>query len=71
MYRFSYEERCTISRYLTWLITNIPDHFMNLVVCTQLPSEGAEELIENALRRFKVRNIRKVTWLKTAYPLLK
>jgi len=53
----------SIGRYLTWLITNMPDHFMNLVVCTQLPSEGASELIENALTHFRSLNIRKLSWL--------
>lgn len=53
----------SIGRYLTWLITNIPDHFMNLVVCTQLPSEGTDELIENALAHFRSLNIRKLSWL--------
>lgn len=36
---------------------------MNLVVCTQLPSEGADELIENAMTHFRSMNIGKVTWL--------
>jgi GNAT superfamily N-acetyltransferase len=53
----------SIGRYLTWLITNMPDHFMNLVVCTQLPSEGANELIESALTHFRSLNIRKLSWL--------
>ena len=53
----------SIGRYLTWLITNMPDHFMNLVVCTQLPSEGAEELIDSAMTHFKSLNIRKLSWL--------
>jgi GNAT superfamily N-acetyltransferase len=53
----------SIGRYLTWFITNMPDHFMNLVVCTQLPSTGANELIENALDHFRSLNIRKLTWL--------
>ena len=53
----------SIGRYLTWFITKVPDHFMNLVVCTGLPSEGANELIENALTHFRSMNIRKVTWL--------
>jgi hypothetical protein len=53
----------SIGRYLTWFITNMPDHFMNLVVCTQLPLEGADELIENALAHFRSLNIRKVSWL--------
>ena len=53
----------SIGRYLTWLITNMPDHFMNLVVCTQLPSEGVDELVESALVHFRELNIRKLSWL--------
>ena len=53
----------SIGRYLTWFITNIPDHFMNLVVCTQLPPTGAGELIEQAMNHFRSLNIGKVTWL--------
>ena len=43
----------SISRNLTWLVTNMPDHFMNLVVCTELPQDGADEIIDNALNHFK------------------
>ena len=53
----------SIGRYLTWLVTSIPDHFMNLVVCTELPTEGSDELMESALAHFKSLNIRKLTWL--------
>jgi len=53
----------SIGRYLTWLMTDLPDHFMNLVVCNQLPSEGTDVLIESALARFKAMNIRKLSWL--------
>jgi GNAT superfamily N-acetyltransferase len=53
----------SIGRYLTWLVTSIPDHFMNLVVCTELPAEGSDELIESALAHFRSLNIKKLTWL--------
>ena len=53
----------SIGRYLTWLVTSIPDHFMNLVVCTDLPVEGSDDLIESTLAHFKSLNIKKVTWL--------
>ncbi|HJR79524.1 MAG TPA: GNAT family N-acetyltransferase, partial [Anaerolineales bacterium] len=53
----------SIGRYLTWLITNVPDHFMNLVVCTNLPSEGVDELIAGALAHFRSWNIRRLSWL--------
>jgi len=53
----------SISRYLTWFVTNMPDHFMNLVVCTDLPDDGIPELIESTLAHFRSLNIRKLTWL--------
>ncbi len=53
----------SLGRYLSWFITNMPDHFMNLVVCTQLPPEGHVELIERALDHFKSLHIQKATWL--------
>jgi GNAT superfamily N-acetyltransferase len=53
----------SVGKYLTWLVTNMPDHFMNLVVCTELPSEGFDKLIENALTHFRSLNIRKLSWL--------
>jgi ribosomal protein S18 acetylase RimI-like enzyme len=56
----------SIGRYLTWLITDLPDHFMNLVVCNQLPSDGVDDLIENALVHFRSMNIRKISWLTRA-----
>jgi GNAT superfamily N-acetyltransferase len=56
----------SIGRYLTWLVTDLPDHFMNLVVCNQVPSEGADDLIENALAHFRSLNIRKLSWLTNA-----
>lgn len=57
----------SIGRYLTWFITNMPDHFMNLVVCSELPSEGADELVGNALSRFRSLNIKRLSWLAEEY----
>jgi GNAT superfamily N-acetyltransferase len=53
----------SIGRYLTWLITNMPDHFMNLVVCTDLPSKGIDELITDTLAHFRSWKIRRLSWL--------
>jgi GNAT superfamily N-acetyltransferase len=53
----------SIGRYLTWLITDLPDHFMNLVVCNQLPPEGIDDLIESTLDRFRSMNIKRLSWL--------
>ena len=59
----------SIGRYLTWFVTNMPDHFMNLVVCTDLPDDGIHELIGNTLAHFRSLNIRKITWLTEDGPL--
>ena len=53
----------SVGPYLTWLMTNLPDHFMNLVVCNQLPPEGVDDLIKSTLARFRSMNIRKLSWL--------
>jgi GNAT superfamily N-acetyltransferase len=53
----------SIGRYLTWLMTDLPDHFMNLVVCTQSPSEDTYELVENTLTYFQSMKVQKLSWL--------
>jgi GNAT superfamily N-acetyltransferase len=52
----------SIGSYLTWLMTDLPDFFMNLVVYTRLPPEGADKLIESALTHFRSMNIRRLSW---------
>ena len=56
----------SIGRYMTWLMTDLPDHFMNLVVCRQLPPEGFDDLIESTLVHFKSMNITRLSWLARA-----
>jgi Predicted acetyltransferase len=53
----------SIGKYLTWLITGMQDHFLNLVVCTDLPESGSRELIEDAIAHFKRKKVQKLTWL--------
>ena len=53
----------SVGKYLTWFVTHMPDHFMNLVVCTELPPEGIDTLIENALTHFKSLNVKRLSWL--------
>jgi GNAT superfamily N-acetyltransferase len=36
---------------------------MNLVVCTELPAEGSDELIKSALDHFRSLNSKRLTWL--------
>jgi len=53
----------SIGRYLTWFVTNVPDHFLNLVVCTDVPSQGLDEEINDALAHFRTLHVQKVSWL--------
>jgi GNAT superfamily N-acetyltransferase len=53
----------SIGRYLTWFVTNVPDHFLNLVVCTDLQAQGMDELIEDALAHFRSLHVQKISWL--------
>jgi hypothetical protein len=41
----------------------MPDHYISLVVGTELPSEGINKLIENAINHFRSVNLRKFSWL--------
>lgn len=52
----------SVSPYLNWLITEIPDYFLNLVVCTQLPEHGVAKLVENAMNHFEKNNVPKLMW---------
>ena len=52
----------SVSPHLTWLLTGIPDAFLNVVIRTQLPSRGMDELINEALAHFRLRNVRKLSW---------
>ena len=53
----------SVGRYLTWLVTAMPDHFMNLVVCTELPENGIDKLIKDTLFHFKSLNVKKLSWI--------
>lgn len=53
----------SIGRYLTWLMTDLPDHFTNLVVCNQLPPEGVDDMVESTLSHFKSMNIKRLSWM--------
>lgn len=53
----------SVGRYLTWLVTAMSDHFMNLVVFTELPDNGADKLVKDTLSHFKSLNIKKLSWL--------
>jgi GNAT superfamily N-acetyltransferase len=48
--------------HLTWLLTGVPDPFLNVVFRTSLPSRGADELIDKTLAHFRRRKVRKLSW---------
>lgn len=54
----------SIGRYLNWLMTDLPDHFMNLVISTQLPRQDQDsaELISQSLTHFRSMKMRKFSW---------
>jgi ribosomal protein S18 acetylase RimI-like enzyme len=48
--------------YLTYLLTSIPDAFLNVVFRTQLPSQRTDELIDETLAHFRSRNVQRLSW---------
>jgi predicted GNAT family acetyltransferase len=48
--------------YLTWVLTGVPDSFMNVVLRTQLPSAHAGEIIDETLAHFKARDVKRLSW---------
>lgn len=47
---------------ITWLLTGIPDSFLNAVFRTHLPSQSGGELIDEALAHFRSRKVQKLSW---------
>jgi GNAT superfamily N-acetyltransferase len=52
----------SVGAHLTWLLTGIPDSFLNVVFRTQLPSVCPGDLIDETLAYFKARNVQKLSW---------
>lgn len=52
-----------VGPHLTWLVTDIPDHFMNVVVCSQLPQVDIEDIFEEAMAHFRELNVSRLSWL--------
>jgi len=47
---------------LSWLLTDVPDPFLNVVFRTDLPSDGLTEIVDGALRHFRSRHIARLSW---------
>jgi GNAT superfamily N-acetyltransferase len=50
------------SPHLTYLLTSIPDAFLNVVFRTQLPSQRTDELIDKALAHFRAQDVKRLSW---------
>ena len=49
--------------YLGWMLTGIPDAFLNVVFRTDLPRDHPGEVIDEALNHFKTRGVAALSWL--------
>ena len=49
----------SIGRCLNWLMTDLPDHFINLVISTQRPRQDPAELIDQTLTHFLAMKMRR------------
>ena len=49
--------------HLSWLLTGVPDAFLNVVFRTDLPADRPGEVIDEALRHFHDRQIEALAWL--------
>lgn len=52
----------SIGRCLNWLMTDLPDHFINLVISTQRPRQDPAELIDQTLTHFLAMKMRRFSW---------
>jgi GNAT superfamily N-acetyltransferase len=48
--------------HLSWLLTGVPDYFLNVVFRTRLPSRRPGDLIDETLEHFRSRNVQKLSW---------
>jgi GNAT superfamily N-acetyltransferase len=48
--------------YLTWFLSGVPDPFLNVVLRTQLPQDGAGEIIDETLAHFRSRDVKRLSW---------
>jgi GNAT superfamily N-acetyltransferase len=52
----------SVGRHLSWLLTGIPDAFLNVVFRTGLPPDHAGEVVDEALAHFRARRISTLSW---------
>jgi ribosomal protein S18 acetylase RimI-like enzyme len=52
----------SIGPHLSWLLTGVPDAFLNVVFRTDMPSSEADEIVDEALHHFRTRHIARLSW---------
>jgi ribosomal protein S18 acetylase RimI-like enzyme len=52
----------SVGPHLSWLLTGVPDPFLNVVFRTDLPSDRVTEIVDEALRHFRSRHVARLSW---------
>jgi GNAT superfamily N-acetyltransferase len=52
----------SVGRHLSWLLTGVPDAFLNVVFRTDLPVDGAAEIVDAAVRHFRTSGLARLSW---------
>jgi GNAT superfamily N-acetyltransferase len=53
----------SVGPHLSWLLTGVPDAFLNVVFRTELPPARASEIVDEALGYFRSRHVARLSWL--------
>ena len=51
-----------VGPHLSWLVTSIPDPFLNVVFRTELPPGGPSSVIDEAVDHFRSRHVTRLSW---------
>lgn len=52
----------SVGPHLSWLLTGVPDAFLNVVFRTDLPPDDPGEIVDEALGRFRSRHVARLSW---------
>jgi ribosomal protein S18 acetylase RimI-like enzyme len=55
--------------HLSWMLTGIPDAFLNVVFRTDVPPDRAEEVVDRALAHFRSSRIPVLSWLTPGHAI--
>jgi GNAT superfamily N-acetyltransferase len=48
--------------HLSWMLTGVSSGFLNVVLRSELPTDRADEIIEQTINHFKAKNLADLTW---------